>query len=71
MTSGHLFGFNIVGHVSANLGLGVAARHLTHLILSRGFPMSILDIEAGHGRDRTTSRSKRLPFCQLETCPMA
>lgn len=52
MSSRRPFGFNIVGHVSANLGLGVAARHLIHLILTRGFPVSILDIEAGRGRDR-------------------
>lgn len=70
MTSGRPFGFNIVGHVSANLGLGVAARHLTHLILSRGFPVSVLDIAVGLGRDRhdlafqayTVSSARDLPY---------
>ena len=60
----------MVGHVSANLGLGVAARHLTHVIFSRGFPVSVLHIEAGSGRDRhgltfqayTVSSARDLPY---------
>ena len=32
------FGFNVIGNISANTGLGVHARHLVTLILDKGFP---------------------------------
>lgn len=44
------FGINVVGHVSGNLGLGVLARHVLDLLLSRGLPVSILDIDPRLGR---------------------
>src|SRR5712691_6371853 len=43
-------GFNLVGHVSGNLGLGVTARQVADLILRKGFPLALLDIDAGSGR---------------------
>jgi glycosyltransferase involved in cell wall biosynthesis len=44
------FGFNVVGHVSANVGLGVVARNAIRLIISRGHPVATLDIDPGRGR---------------------
>lgn len=44
------FGFNLIGHVSANAGLGVTARNIAKIILDRGYPLAILDIDPGHGR---------------------
>lgn len=44
------FGVNIVGHVSGNLGLGVLARHVVSLLLSRGCGVRILDIDPRMGR---------------------
>lgn len=41
----HNLGVNVVGHVSGNLGLGVLARHVVSLLLSRGCPVSILDVD--------------------------
>lgn len=43
-------GFNLVGYVSGNLGLGVVTRHIAALILRKGFPLAVLDLDAGHGR---------------------
>lgn len=44
------FGFNVIGHVSGNLGLGVLARHIVNLLLSRRCPVRILDIDPTMGR---------------------
>ncbi len=44
------FGVNVVGHVSGNLGLGVLARNVVSVILSRGCPVQILDVDPGLGR---------------------
>lgn len=44
------FGVNVVGHVSGNLGLGVLARHVVSLLLSRGCGVRILDIDPKMGR---------------------
>jgi glycosyltransferase involved in cell wall biosynthesis len=43
-------GFNVIGHVTANLGLGVLARNVVRLLAHRGVPVAALDIDAGHGR---------------------
>ena len=44
------FGVNLIGHVSGNLGLGVLARHLADLLLTRGCPLAILDVDPNLGR---------------------
>ena len=43
-------GVNIIGHVSGNLGLGVLARHTVSVLLSRGCPVQILDVDPKFGR---------------------
>ncbi len=45
------FGFNVIGHVTSNVGLGVAARNLIDLIVARGHPVAAFDVKAGFGRD--------------------
>ncbi len=48
------FGFNLVGYVSGNLGLGVAARSVARTIVGRGFPLAVHDLDdrgARRGRD--------------------
>ena len=50
------FGFNVIGYVSGNLGLGVSARHLTSLLLDRGYPVAVLDLDPGMGRGRRDLR---------------
>ena len=44
------FGFNLIGHASANAGLGVTLRNLAKTILDRGYPLAILDVDPGQGR---------------------
>ncbi len=44
------FGFNIIGMASANLGLGLTTREIARVLIARGYPVCILDIDAGHGR---------------------
>ena len=54
-------GFNVIGFVSANLGLGMAARNTIRLLLECNQPVSIVDVDAGFGRsgaDRTFDHLK-------------
>jgi glycosyltransferase involved in cell wall biosynthesis len=43
-------GFNVIGFVSANLGLGMAARNTIRLLLECNQPVSVVDVDAGFGR---------------------
>jgi glycosyltransferase involved in cell wall biosynthesis len=44
------FGFNVIGHVSANAGMGVTARNIVRVLLQRGYPVALLDVDPGLGR---------------------
>ena len=46
------FGFNVIGYLSGNLGLGVSARHVTALLLEKGYPVATLDLDPLSGRAR-------------------
>ena len=49
-------GFNVIGYVTANLGLGVAARNSISRLLHAGERVSIIDIDPGArhvGKDTT------------------
>lgn len=43
-------GLNLIGFLSGNLGIGVAARHLAALFEAEGIPIAIRDLNAGGGR---------------------
>ena len=45
-------GVNVIGYVSSNSGLGVSARQITKLLLDKGYPIAVLDLEPGAGRGR-------------------
>jgi glycosyltransferase involved in cell wall biosynthesis len=45
-----VIGFNVIGHVSGNLGLGVLARNVTRLLMQRGHAVAVLDVDPGMGR---------------------
>lgn len=45
-----MIGINVIGHVSGNLGLGVAGRNVVRALLERGCPVAILDLDPGLGR---------------------
>lgn len=44
------FGYNVIGHLGSNLGLGVAARNVARLIAARGLPLAVLDVPIGDKR---------------------
>lgn len=54
------FGFNIVGMASANIGLGLTTRNLADILHARGFPVCIIDVEAGHNRSGKNHDLKEL-----------
>jgi glycosyltransferase involved in cell wall biosynthesis len=43
-------GVNLVGHITGNLGLGVAARNTLHALLASGRPVEVVDVDPGGGR---------------------
>ncbi|MBU2787401.1 glycosyltransferase [Acidithiobacillus sp. YTS05] len=45
-----LWGVNVIGHVSASIGLGTAARNLVSQIVAIGIPVQIFDLDPGLGR---------------------
>jgi glycosyltransferase involved in cell wall biosynthesis len=65
------FGFNVVGNITSNTGLGVVARNFVTLLLGKGCPVSILDLDPGGdrtGHDTIFARyavsdPKELPYC--------
>lgn len=64
------FGVNVIGFVSARLGLGVAARATVAALVAAGVPVAIADVELADGRsgyDQTWSHLRitdisRLPY---------
>jgi len=47
----NFIGVNIIGHISGNLGLGVAARNIIGCLISRGIQVRILNIDPGLKRN--------------------
>lgn len=45
-----IFGFNIVGFISSNCGLGTAARNILQLLVEKNCPFNIIDIDPGGRR---------------------
>jgi glycosyltransferase involved in cell wall biosynthesis len=46
------FGINVIGYVSSNTGLGSSARNIVRLLLDKGCPLAILDLDPGKDRGR-------------------
>src|SRR5438034_3279466 len=44
------FGFNVIGHISANVGVGIVARNAIRLMSQKGYPVATFDIDPGRGR---------------------
>lgn len=47
---GNSLGFNVIGHITGNLGLAVAARNTIRALESRGVPCALFDVDPGYGR---------------------
>src|ERR1700731_3306578 len=65
------FGFNLIGYASGNLGLGVAARSLSDLIIEKGFAISIHDLDPGLGRAGHEQRFEKFSVAAIEDLPFA
>ena len=65
------FGFNVIGNISSNTGLGVHARRMIKLLVEKKLPVAVLDLDPGlerTGHDRTFTRlevraARELPYC--------
>jgi glycosyltransferase involved in cell wall biosynthesis len=47
----NFIGINVIGHISGNLGLAVAARNIISCLIKKGVQIRILNIDPGMGRD--------------------
>ena len=64
------FGFNVIGHFSAKGGLGIIARNVTKLVIAKGYPVAVYDIDqAARRADRdaefqqySVAEHKQLPY---------
>jgi glycosyltransferase involved in cell wall biosynthesis len=63
------FGFNVIGHVSGNLGLGVTARSIVQLLLDSDFQVAVLDVDPGLGRQNYDGRFKSITVRSEEELP--
>ncbi|MFM8893332.1 MAG: glycosyltransferase, partial [Planctomycetia bacterium] len=62
--AGRPYGINLIGHVTAALGLGVAARNTLAMLASSGRPFTAVDVDPGGGRqgaDRSWSGALARP----------
>lgn len=48
-----MFGINVIGHITGNLGLGVLARAVVKLLLHNAIPVAAYDLDPGLGRGGT------------------
>jgi glycosyltransferase involved in cell wall biosynthesis len=63
------FGFNVIGHVSANAGLGVVARSAIRLILNKGYPLATFDVDPGHGRGQHDATYSEFSVGSIDALP--
>ncbi len=64
-------GFNVIGHISGNLGLGVLARNTVATLRARGCPVSVLDLDPGLGRGGHDRRFDAWAVDSAEALPHA
>jgi glycosyltransferase involved in cell wall biosynthesis len=65
------FGFNIIGMASADLGLGLTTREFARTLSDLGYPVCILDLDAGHGRSKKNDELMALEFHPAGYLPYA
>lgn len=62
-------GVNLIGLLSANLGLGLAARNTLSLLQAKGVPVAALDVDAGMGRSLHETSFRGLCVASGERLP--
>ena len=65
------YGFNIIGYASANLGLGHTTREFIRVLIDRGEPVSLLDLDAGRGRSKFDNSFAHLSVDSATELPYA
>lgn len=65
------FGFNVIGYVSGNLGLGVSARNIVQALLDNDLPVAVLDVDPGLGRGSHDRRYEALAVVSADELPYA
>jgi glycosyltransferase involved in cell wall biosynthesis len=63
------FGFNVIGYVSGNLGLGVTTRNIVSLLISRGLPTAVFDLDPGKNRTKYDLRFEGYAVRTLNELP--
>jgi glycosyltransferase involved in cell wall biosynthesis len=63
------FGFNVVGHISGNVGVGVVARDAIRLMLQKGYPVATFDIDPGRGRSGHETAYAHLASPSIDELP--
>jgi glycosyltransferase involved in cell wall biosynthesis len=63
------FGFNVIGHVSANVGVGIVARDAIRLMLQKGYPVATFDIDPGRGRSGHETAYAKLAVPSIDELP--
>jgi glycosyltransferase involved in cell wall biosynthesis len=69
ITQGMQFGVNVVGFVSARLGLGVAARASVEALVGSGVPVSVVDLKLPDGRSGYDQTWAHLGIASLDAIP--
>ena len=64
-----VFGINIVGYLSSNVSLGITARHFTRLLIEKGVPVSIYDINYNRAPNAISSDFQSLTIPRGEDLP--
>ena len=63
------FGFNVIGHISGNAGVGIVAREAIRLMLQKGYPVSTFDIDPGRGRSGHDTAYAKLAVPSIDELP--
>lgn len=63
------YGINLIGHISARIGLGVSARGVIRAIMARGIDVAILDLDPGGGRHRADNSFQSLTVQTAKELP--
>src|ERR1700732_4219506 len=66
---GRPFGFNVIGHISANVGVGIVARDAIRLMLQKGYPVATFDIDPGRGRSGHETAYAKLAVQSIDDLP--
>lgn len=62
-------GINVIGHVGANLGVGVVTRQVIGLVERAGYPVAAFDVDTGTRRARTETAHERVTVADARELP--